>query len=837
MTRGRAGTCISARHLVLVAGVALGCGNAALAQTEVVWNNPAGGSWGTASNWLPAVVPANAGANRFNARITLDGTYAVALNAPFTVSALTLANATGSIDLNLSGRALTVLGAFAQTGEQITGGGAGNLLTLRGASTFNSALILQAAVLSTGTLTFTGTGDNDICDTDVDHRGTAITLNGTGALIIEGSNGRLTNGHASTFTLSGNQAITGAGGGRLVNNGRLLKNAGGGLSEINANVEFSNSGTIDVQSGTLRVNTLAAGTLTGTTLLTGSYKVNAGTTLDLVGASVTTLNADVTLSGAGSTFAAMDALSLVTPSGRFALAGGRSFTTAGSLTNNGTLAIGSGSDLALASGFGLTNFAAGTLTGGTYTLQGRLLADFGGADVATLAARLTLDGAGSLLGDTSAGNADRLANLARVNTGAEFTVRSRTFTTGAAAFTVEDGGRVTAGPGSTVSLGSLTNFAAGTLTDGTYAAQGTLRFTGAAVSTLNANLTLDGPASAVRNQSDNSDALAALATVSPFRTFTVTGGRDYATSATTVTLDGATLVVGKSSVVRAESATTFTFAGGVLDIAGDLRYPGAAFTSVPTGVLVRPGGRIINSTNGLDAFSALNLIQTQAQFSVAPGETRTLAGNLTSQSNSVLAIGEAGGAAATLNIPGSFNQAGATILGGGTLNVSGTYTLTGPTTGTGTINAGSIVLGTGGSIAAGNSPGRLDLSGDTAFRRGSFLTFEIGAPDDEQARGILNDFISFTGQIFLFDNDLPAGDVRYNFINAFTPEVGDRFVIAQASQPVFSQFARTIPFGTGIEAVALWEGTDLVLTVVALPSPGAVAPLALFALASIRRRR
>ncbi len=828
----------SALRLALLAGgsIALFAGHVA-AQTDVQWNNASGGSWSQASNWSTNQVPNNSGPNRFNALITLDGVYAVALATPITVTNLQLQNAVGTIDLNLAGRALSVLGTHQQVGEAVLGGGAGNSLTIRGAATFDTALLMQTRVTTFGPLNFIGASDNDICDSDVDHRGAAATLTGTGRLIIQGTSGRFTNNFASTFTLASAAPITGTGGGRFVNNGRLVKNGPASTTDIDT-VEFANLGTVDVQTGTLRANLLAPSTLTGTTLSTGTYRVANGATLDFVGASITTLNADVTLTGTGA-FAALDNLALITPSGKLALAGGRDFTTTGNFTNNGQLTLGAGSDFTVAGGSAFTNVSGGTLAGGTYNLTGRLLADLGGTDITSLDARLTLDGTNSLIGDTSASNADRLANLSRIVTGGEFTTRNgRAFSTGAATFTVEPTARVTAGTNSTISLGNLANFASNTLTDGVYVAQGTLRWNDAAILTLNANLTLDGALSAVRNQTNNADALAALATISTARTFTVTGGRDYATSTTAFSLDSATLVVGKNSIVRAQSATTFSFTGGTLDISGELRFPGAAFTSVPSGVFVRPGGRITNSTNGLDAFSALNLIQTGAQFSVAPGESRTLAGSLSSQSTAILAVGEAGDTAATLNIPGNFNQAGATSLGGGALNVTGTYALTGPTTGTGIITAGQIVLGPGGSIAAGNSPGMLEIVGETAIGEGASLVFEIGATDTlAGVRGILNDFILFNGLVIHQGPQGLAGDVRYSFISAFTPEIGEQFVLAQATGGVTGTFARAVPFNTGIAAQVAWVNNELVLTVVAMPSPGAIAPLALASLALLRRRR
>ena len=82
------------------------------------------------------------------------------------------------------------------------------------------------------------------------------------------------------------------------------------------------------------------------------------------GPAVTTNDANVTFGGAGSTFAAIAGLAV--NNATFSVLSGRTFTTAGSLTNNGSLSIGGALDVT----GNYTQAAAGTLVeqlGGTGT--------------------------------------------------------------------------------------------------------------------------------------------------------------------------------------------------------------------------------------------------------------------------------------------------------------------------------------------------------------------------------------------------------------------------------------------------------------------------------------
>src|SRR4051812_41043876 len=72
--------------------------------STILWNTSAGGFWGTASNWSPAVVP---GSND-NAQFSLNNNYAVNLTQNQNCATLTVGTgSTGSILLNASGHTLS----------------------------------------------------------------------------------------------------------------------------------------------------------------------------------------------------------------------------------------------------------------------------------------------------------------------------------------------------------------------------------------------------------------------------------------------------------------------------------------------------------------------------------------------------------------------------------------------------------------------------------------------------------------------------------------------------------------------------------------------------------
>ncbi len=126
---------LSVRSLLLVAGLTMALGEAALAQTTVTWTGGgAGGYWSDPRNWSPQVVPVNTGTDRYVVVIPASRSVLVdsAVPATFAVDSISLA-ATSTMTL-ASGRVLTVASQQGLSGVvQVQGGSALNIVPAAGA--------------------------------------------------------------------------------------------------------------------------------------------------------------------------------------------------------------------------------------------------------------------------------------------------------------------------------------------------------------------------------------------------------------------------------------------------------------------------------------------------------------------------------------------------------------------------------------------------------------------------------------------------------------------------------------------------------------------------------
>ncbi len=178
---------------------------------------------------------------------------------------------------------------------------------------------------------FTNTGTTDI-------GGSSLLIN-KGEIITNAAGGEIDFTSAITIATGINA--------QLVNQGTVLVSVGTGeldlatpfpLDSLTGGPAFTNMGTVEVASGTLKLAAVtfgAAGTIgTGQT-----YQIDAGASLITdVSDPITTNNGAVILNGAGTFFP--DIASLTTNNGTFEVDSGGSFTTAGSLRNTGTLTVG-----------------------------------------------------------------------------------------------------------------------------------------------------------------------------------------------------------------------------------------------------------------------------------------------------------------------------------------------------------------------------------------------------------------------------------------------------------------------------------------------------------------
>jgi len=219
----------------------------------------------------------------------------------------------------------------------------------------------------------------------------------------------------------GNSAINSS----ATSNSGTLNVSGGDLTlnQSGTSPTFSNTGTILIAAG--RTFTLSGGVLTnlsGGTLSGGTYDI-AGT-FQFPGAAITTNAATIVLDGPGAQMVdeanknALATFAANAAGGSFTVQDGQDFATPVAFGNAGVLVVGAGSRFTAAGG--LTNFASGTLTGGTFVVAGILR--FPGADIRTNAAALVLDGPAARITDLA--DNDALANFAANAAAGSFAIQN-----------------------------------------------------------------------------------------------------------------------------------------------------------------------------------------------------------------------------------------------------------------------------------------------------------------------------------------------------------------------------------------------------------------------------
>jgi len=300
-------------------------------------------------------------------------------------------------------------------------------------------------VVNTGSATFSGVTNNSTVDVRI---GTSLLISGTltnngtvfvnpnaspGVALIKFNNAELTGSGAvnlgsngTTAQLSGtltqdvSHTIEGFGDitATLTNNGLVTANAANQTLEVNGPTTNGSTGTMQANGGTLSFASGALTNLSGSTLTGGTYEVKATSTLTLPG-TITTNNASVILRSTTSTFAAIN--SLATNDGEFAVFGGRSFTTAGNLTNAGMLTTGPTSSLTTSGTLNQTSTGmlegAGTFTAKSFKLAGTVSPGVSTNYTPNEPGTLTLDGTTTFssslslvltLGSTSSSTNDHL---------------------------------------------------------------------------------------------------------------------------------------------------------------------------------------------------------------------------------------------------------------------------------------------------------------------------------------------------------------------------------------------------------------------------------------------
>ncbi len=247
----------------------------------------------------------------------------------------------------------------------------------------NGLTALDAAGNGPGTINVTGTNTRLFLDDTQTIDNATINIGGIGSPTISTADTTGTGGKTVTFgsnltinavgdgggitTLGGppsdslvNQGTINVGtagasfsisSGSFTNQGTINATGSSGASLTLSGTRFTNEGTIHVANGaTVLAQVTTFTNLVGTTLTGGTYQVDAGSKLQLPGNSrIQTLDANVTLSGAGSAIVSNTAsgqtsfdntLQSIGADGELHLLNGRDFTTSNSITDGGLLDLG-----------------------------------------------------------------------------------------------------------------------------------------------------------------------------------------------------------------------------------------------------------------------------------------------------------------------------------------------------------------------------------------------------------------------------------------------------------------------------------------------------------------
>jgi hypothetical protein len=509
-------------------------------------------------------------------------------------------------------------------------GSTGALLDLTASGTSTNS-----GTINVGTTTASGTSTGTL-----EISAAAVTLSGAGKVVMSNLAGNLITAAAPTDILTSANTIEGSGNignGNMgfVNTGTVEANQSTALIIDPSSSGFNNKGTVNVSTGdTLEItgpaNSFLNYSSTSKTLTGGTYLVSGTLQFGATGNTITTDAAKITLTGAAAKIVDPSGGNIIAPlatiasASLFDITSGANFTTVGNFTNNGTLTVGSGSKFVVKSGSSLTNFSGTTLTGGIYNVTGQLQFGPTGTSLVTNAASITLTGTHAKIVDTT--NQNILTAFATNNAGATFDITSGYNFTTAGNFT--NNGSLVVGTSSTFDVnGNLTNFnsTTDTLTNGTYSVTGTLQFNNADIVTNTANLTLNGSAYKIINQS-SVNALTNFATNSSPGSFTLANNAGFTTASTFT--DSGTVKVSKGSTLAIGGSGNYSQTAGQTTVDGTLTTTGAGIIQISSGSVFGNGGNLNGNTSNSGTLNIGDAVKQAGAETVTGTYTQNAAGAL-----------------------------------------------------------------------------------------------------------------------------------------------------------------------------------------------------------------
>ncbi|SPE51110.1 exported hypothetical protein [Verrucomicrobia bacterium] len=258
----------------------------------ISWTNTGGGFWSVPANWDAHLVPRSSD----SVLITAAGTYTVTVDTNVSIIGLTLGGAAGLQTLTNSNQTMAITNALvAANGILDLGGGilSGGSLTDQGTVNWSGGTVnIPVTVNATGTLNLNGgalTLESALTNAGAVHwSGSASSIevyNNLGAY-----SGAIHNQAGALFDVQNDQGVFCAcyGFESFVNAGTFRKSGGTGFTTIN--VPFTNSGTVDAQSGTVQFQ--------GGGNIGGTYNTASGATIQFASGNYTQTGT-VTNTGSG----------------------------------------------------------------------------------------------------------------------------------------------------------------------------------------------------------------------------------------------------------------------------------------------------------------------------------------------------------------------------------------------------------------------------------------------------------------------------------------------------------------------------------------------------------
>ncbi len=241
--------------------------------STLTWTNTSGGVWSAPLNWDAHFVP-----RPFDSvNITGAGTYTVTVDTNVTIAGLTLGGATGLQTLTNNNQTVVITNALVgANGIFSLGGGSlsGGQMTNQGTFNWSAGLVATAmTVAAAGTLNVNGTGVT--LESALTNTGT-IHWSGSGSSITVYNNhgsytGAVRNQAGALLDIQNDLPFSSAGFGFefFQNAGTVRKSAGTGATTFS--IAFTNTGTVDAQSGTIQ--------FTGGGNIGGTYNTVSGATI------------------------------------------------------------------------------------------------------------------------------------------------------------------------------------------------------------------------------------------------------------------------------------------------------------------------------------------------------------------------------------------------------------------------------------------------------------------------------------------------------------------------------------------------------------------------------